>query len=73
VARIPISEARKFLAEIANQAKYQSKITILTKHGEEVAAVAPLSALKDPPDSGNKKRVSSARVSSRKIVNSSQQ
>jgi prevent-host-death family protein len=55
VTRISITEAREQLPEIINQARYQNVVTILTRHGKDMAAIAPIGALKEDPDAGAKK------------------
>jgi len=54
------------LSEIVNQAKYQNVVTILTKQGKDMAAIAPISALKEDPDAGAKKAATSAIQPSKK-------
>lgn len=61
VIRIPITGVRNDLAEIANRARYEKVVTILTRHGKDVAAVAPIEALKTPPEPLGKKRATSAK------------
>ncbi len=50
-SRLTISEARKDLAELVNRARYAEKVTFLTKHGKDVAAIVPPShpSLRDAP------------------------
>lgn len=40
--RYPLTEARVKLAEIVSEAQYAGKVTIITCHGKDVAAVVPV-------------------------------
>lgn len=39
------SAARRDLAEIVNRAHYAKEPTVITKHGKDIAAIVPMSAL----------------------------
>lgn len=43
VRRLTISEARKDFADTVSRAHYSNEITIVTKHGKDIAAVVPVS------------------------------
>ena len=53
VRRMTIGEARKDFADTVGRAHYGNEITVVTKHGKDIAAVVPVShpALQDaiPP------------------------
>jgi prevent-host-death family protein len=42
VHRLTLSAARKDFAEIVNRAHYGEEVTVLTKHGKDIAAVVPV-------------------------------
>lgn len=52
--RLSMVHARKDLAEVLNRACYGSEVTVITKHGKDVAAVVPMDRLK-PEDLPPKK------------------
>ena len=43
--RVTTSAARKELSEIVNRAFYSGEVTVLTKHGKDLAAVVPMKDL----------------------------
>jgi len=43
--RVPIVEARKEFAEMVNRACYGNEVTVVTKHGKDMAAVVPMTHL----------------------------
>lgn len=49
--RLPLTEARTKLADIVSDAQYGGKVTIITRHGKDAAAVVPLTLFpSDTPD-----------------------
>jgi prevent-host-death family protein len=42
VRRLTISAARREFAEMVNLAHYGQEVTVLTKHGKDIAAVVPV-------------------------------
>ena len=43
--RLPISAARKDFTDIVNRAFYGQEVTVVTKHGKDLAAVIPMGKL----------------------------
>ena len=41
-ARFPLTEARAKLTDIVSAAQYGGKVTIITRHGKDAAAVVPI-------------------------------
>jgi len=60
VKRIALTAARKKFAEIVGEAQYGNETTVLTRHGKDIAAVIPISALPTLPDPNKRKPASSA-------------
>jgi prevent-host-death family protein len=49
--RLPLTEARTKLADIVSDAQYGGKVTIITRHGKDAAAVVPLTLFRaDAPE-----------------------
>lgn len=44
-SRLTISAARKDFADVVNRAYYGQEVTIVTKHGKDLAAVVPIGTL----------------------------
>jgi prevent-host-death family protein len=40
--RIPLAEARAQLADIVGNAQFGGKVTIITRHGKDAAAIVPV-------------------------------
>jgi prevent-host-death family protein len=53
---MPMSDARREFAELVNQAHYAGQITVVTKHGRDVAAIVPATNLPGGSEGDGKKR-----------------
>jgi len=54
--RLTISAARKDFTDIVNRAFYGQEVTVVTKHGKDLAAVVPMNSLSQEEAPPPKKR-----------------
>lgn len=47
--RLSMVEARREFADTLTRAHYRQEVTIITKHGRDIAAVVPMEQVKPPP------------------------
>ena len=53
--RLTIVAARKEFADLVSRARYGNEVTVVTKHGKDMAAVVPMERLQASLETGTKK------------------
>jgi prevent-host-death family protein len=61
MTEIGVTEARDQLGELVNRAAYSDERIVLTRHGRAVAALVPISALRDLEDAEDAADLAAAR------------
>ncbi len=60
--RYPLTKARVKLADIVSDAQYGGKVTIITRHGKDAAAVVPVASVQEESSEAKKPAGSVSRV-----------